>query len=119
MSVSASEVDETTLSEEDDMSAAGHGVSVDLGLNVGVLLGVSLEPSNVDFDIEVTDVADNGIVPHDVEVVTGDDVSAASGGDEDLALRSSLLHVGDLVSSHRSLEGVDGVNLGDNDTGTV
>jgi hypothetical protein len=46
------------------------------------------------------------------------DVTAASGGDEDLADGSSLLHGGDLVTSHGSLEGVDGVNLGDDDTGT-
>jgi hypothetical protein len=32
---------------------------------------------------------------------------------------SSILHGGDLVTSHGSLEGVDGVDLGDQDTGTV
>lgn len=101
------------------MSAGSHGVSVDLRLDVGDLLGVGLEPRDVDFDIEVTDVADDGILLHDAEVVTGDDVSAASGRDEDLALRSGLFHGSDLVTGHRSLEGVDGVNLGDDDSGTV
>lgn len=46
------------------------------------------------------------------------DVTAASGGDEDLALRGSLVHGGDLVALDGGLEGVDGINLGDEDAGT-
>src|SRR4051812_32801481 len=53
----ASQVDKTTLSKEDDMAAIGHQEAVDLGLDVGDRLGVLLEPRNVDFDVEVTDVA--------------------------------------------------------------
>lgn len=47
-----------------------------------------------------------------------EDVTATSGGDEDLTLGSSLLHGGDLVALDGSLEGVDGVDLGDQDAGT-
>lgn len=47
-----------------------------------------------------------------------EDVTATSGGDEDLTLGSSLLHGGDLVALDSSLEGVDGVDLGDQDAGT-
>jgi hypothetical protein len=53
---STAEVDKTTLSEEDDVAAVGHQVAVNLGLDVLDGLGVGLEPGNVDFDIEVTDV---------------------------------------------------------------
>lgn len=119
VTMGASEVDETSLSKEDDVSAAGHGVSVDLSLDVDDLFGGLLEPSDIDFDIEVTNVADNGILLHDAEVVTSDDVSAASGGNEDLSLRSCLVHSGDFVSGHSGLKSVDGVDLGDNDSGTV
>jgi hypothetical protein len=113
-----SQVNETALGEEDDVAAAGHEEAVDLGLDVGDGFGVLLEPRNVDFDIEVTDVADNGVVGHGREVLTGKDVTAASSGDKDLTLGSSLLHGGDLVARDGSLESVDGVNLGDNDTST-
>jgi hypothetical protein len=51
-----SEVDETTLSEEDDVVAIRHEEAVDLGLNVLDGLGVLLEPGNVDFNVEVTNV---------------------------------------------------------------
>jgi hypothetical protein len=114
----ASQVDETTLGKEDDVASVLHQVAVNLGLDAGDRLGVLLEPGNVDFDIEVTDVADNGVVGHDLEVSASQDVTAASGGDEDLTLRGSLLHGGDLEAGNGSLEGVDGVNLSDDDTGT-
>ena len=49
------QVHKTALGQEDDVTTASHSVSVDLGFNVDGLLGVSLEPCDVDFDIEVTD----------------------------------------------------------------
>jgi hypothetical protein len=114
----ASQVDETALSEEDDVTAALHQVAVDLGLDAGDRLSVLLEPSNVDFDIEVTDVADDGVVGHSLEVLASKDVTATSGGDEDLTLRSSLLHGGDLEAGDSSLESVDGVDLSNDNAGT-
>ena len=113
-----SEVNQTTLSQQDDVTAVGHQVTVNLGLDVLDGLGVGLKPGNVNLNVEVTNVADNGVVAHDIEVSTGQDVTATSGGDEDLTLRSSLLHGGDLVTLNSSLEGVDGVNLGDKDVST-
>lgn len=62
--------------------------------------------------------ANNGIVTHDLKVLADQDVTAASGGDEDLTKGSSLVHGGDLEALDGSLEGVDRVNLGDQDTGT-
>ena len=49
-------VDKTTLSKEDDVAAVGHQVTVNLGLDVLDGLGVSLEPGNVNLNVEVTDV---------------------------------------------------------------
>jgi hypothetical protein len=53
---SAAKVDQTTLGKEDDVAARGHQEAVHLGLDVLDGLGVGLEPSNVDLDIEVTNV---------------------------------------------------------------
>ncbi|KAH6604358.1 hypothetical protein Trco_007804 [Trichoderma cornu-damae] len=97
---SAAKVDQTTLSQEDDVAAVGHGEPVDLGLDVLDRLGVGLEPSNVDLNVKVAN-----------------NVTATGGGDEDLANGGGLLHGGDLVAGHGSLEGVDGVDLGDDDPG--
>lgn len=49
-------VDQTTLSQKDDVAAVGHQVTVNLGLDVLDALGVGLEPRNVDFNVKVTDV---------------------------------------------------------------
>jgi len=48
------EVDQSTLGEEDDVSAGLHLESVDLGLDLDVLGGVGLQPCDVNLDIEVT-----------------------------------------------------------------
>lgn len=47
----------------------------------------------------------------------GQDISASSGGDEDLTLRSSLGHGSDLKPRNGGLEGVDGVDLSNDNTG--
>lgn len=119
VTVSASQVDETTISKEDDVSSAGHGISVNLRLDVDVLLCVGLEPGDVDFDIEVSNVADNGVLLHLLKVLGSDNITAAGGRDKDLTLWSGLVHGCDLVSSHSSLQRIDRVNLSDDDTGTV
>ncbi len=64
-------------------------------------------------------LGDNGILGHNLEVLRRNDVAVTSGGDEDVGAGSSLLHGRDLITSHRGLESVDGVNLGDEDTSTV
>lgn len=64
-------------------------------------------------------LANNGIFGHDREVSTGDDVPVTSSGDEDVRAGSSILHGGDLVTGHGSLESVDGVDFGDEDAGTI
>ncbi|KUI61723.1 hypothetical protein VP1G_11265 [Cytospora mali] len=112
------QVDQTTLSEEDDVAAAVHEEAVDLGLDVLDALGVGLEPGNVDLNVKVANVADNGVVGHLLEVPANEDVTAAGGGDKDLAKAGSLVHGDDLVASHGGLEGVDGVDLSNEDTGT-
>ena len=53
---STSQVNETALSEEDDVTAVLHEETVNLGLDVLDRAGVGLEPSNVNLDIEVTNV---------------------------------------------------------------
>ena len=47
-------VDQASLGEEDDVTTVGHGEAVNLRLDFNSLLSVSLQPGDVDFDIEVT-----------------------------------------------------------------
>lgn len=50
------EIDQTAFGEKEDTRSAGHGVSVNLGLDVLDALGVLLEPGYIDFNIEMTNI---------------------------------------------------------------
>ena len=62
--------------------------------------------------------ANDGIVLHDLKVLSSQNICASSGGDKDLTLRGSLFHRNDLITRNSSLESVDGVDLSDDDTST-
>lgn len=93
-----------------------------LGLDVD-LLRVLVQPAHVDFTVKVSDVADDGVVLHALEVAAGrklrsappaggvrqtawsrvdvlghDDVLTAGGGNKDVSLLARLIHGGDLVT---------------------
>merc|ERR1712020_796689 len=109
----APEVDQATLCQEDDVLTVVEGEPVHLGLDVGLQLGVLLQPLDLDLAVEVTDVADDGVVLHLHEVLSGDDVLAPGGGHEDVAPGDGIVHGGHLESLAGGLESVDGVNLRD------
>ena len=52
-------------------------------------------------------------------MLAADDVAAAGGGDEDVALRGGFLHRRDFEAFHRGLQGVDGIDFGDDHAGAV
>ena len=51
-----SQVDKTTVSEQDNMTSALHQVAVNLGFDILHALGVLLQPGDVNFNIEVTNI---------------------------------------------------------------
>lgn len=69
VSSGTSQVDKSALSEQNDVVTIWHQESIDLRLNVGDRLCVGLKPRNVNFDVEVSDVADNGVILHDGELL--------------------------------------------------
>ena len=130
-------VDKAALSKEEDVAARCHGESVHLRLDVDDCLRVRFEPSYIHFNIEVADaktlmlpdcdddtitkisLGHNSILRHDLKVLALNDVPAPRGRDENVGPRGSLFHCRDLITSHRSLESIDGVNLGNENAGTV
>ena len=82
----------------------GEEVAIDQGLDVGfldVLAGV--EPGDVDLQVEVADVADDGVAGHPLHVLAADDVAAAGGSDEDVAPRRGVFHGGHFEAFHGGL----------------
>lgn len=112
------QVDQTPIGQQNNVAAIRHQVAIHLWLDVLDGLGIGLEPGNVNLDVEVADVANNGIVAHDLEMTANDNVTATSGGDKDLTQRSDLIHGVNLEARHGSLESIDGIDLGDDDTST-
>src|SRR4051812_37074162 len=82
-------------------------------------LDLRFQPGDVDLDIEVADVADDGVVLHLLNVLGTDDVAAAGGGDEEVALRGGFFHCRDFETLHRGLQRVDRIDLGDDHAGAV
>ena len=71
----------------------------------------------MDFVIEVADVADDGLILHVEHVFQGDDVFVAGGGDVDVGDAEGIFDGFDFEAFHGGLEGVDGVDFGDDDAG--
>jgi len=118
------------------MPATGHGVSVNLRLNIDDRFSVGLQPGNVNFNVEVTDalkysvngmlqnikdnlLANNGVLGHNLKVLASDNVPVAGGSDKNVGFRSSFLHGDNFITGHSSLQSIDGVNFSDQDTGAV
>ena len=78
--MSSPQIDQTTLSEQDNVAAVGHGKAINLRLDVDCLLRISLQPRDVDLDIEVTNaglMSENR--PSDIDVRTHFETIASSG----------------------------------------
>src|SRR5690606_21238321 len=72
---------------------------------------------DIDFGIEVADIADDALVLHLAHVLGGDDIDVAGGGHVDVSLRQRVFQGRDLVAFHRGLQGADGVDFGDDGAG--
>jgi hypothetical protein len=115
MAGATAEIHQTALGQQDDPLAVREDDVVDLRLDLFPL--VLLDRGDVDFVVEVADVADDGVVLHRRHVVMGDDVEVAGRRDEDVGLVGGVFHGDDAVAFHRGLQGADRVDFGDPDLG--
>src|SRR4051812_39739772 len=117
MAVGATEVDEAAFSQQEDAIAGFKGVFVDLRLDVESLDSrIFIEPIDLNFIIEMADVENNGLVFHASHMLDGDDVEVAGGGDVDVGSTKRLFEGGHFKTFHGCLQGVDGIDLGDDHT---
>ena len=72
-----------------------------------------LEGFDLNLVVEVTDVADDGLILHPAHVIQGDDVLVAGGGHEDVRGVKCVFHGGDRVAFHGRLKRTNGVDFGD------
>mmetsp|Transcript_14572 Transcript_14572/g.22473 ORF Transcript_14572/g.22473 Transcript_14572/m.22473 type:complete len:433 (+) Transcript_14572:230-1528(+) len=105
-----SQVEETTLSKDNNSLSVLEDETVHLGLDV--LAGSDGHKSiHINLVIEVTNVSNNGVVLHLLHALSHKDSLVTGGGDEDISKSNNLLEGGDGVTLHTGLKGTDGINL--------
>jgi len=119
MSSGASQIQQTTFSEDNDSVSLLELESVDLWLNLLSLdTWESHESSHIDLVIEVTNVSNNSIVLHLLHLGSHDNTLVTGGGNEDIYLSDDIIEADNLVTFHASLEGADRIDLRNKNTGT-
>ena len=113
MAGGTAEIHEAAFGQQDDALAIRENDVVDLRLDVLPL--VFLEVGDIDFVVEVTDVADDGLVSHAVHLRAGDNVVVARRRDDDVDLVTNVVEVDDAVAFHRRLQCADRIDLGNPD----
>lgn len=92
---STTQVHQPALCQQDDVVARLEEVAVHLRLDVHLLHTVLVQPLDVDLNVKMTDVADDGVITHGTEVFASNDITASSGGDKDGGtLLDGILHGG-------------------------
>ncbi len=117
MAGGAAQVDQAAFRQEDDALAVGEDDVVHLGLDV--VPGILAQRGDIDFIVEVADVADDGLALHLRHMFVIDDMVVAGGGDEDIPLVTGIVHGDYSVTFHGCLQGADGIDLGDPDRSTL
>src|SRR5690606_3579957 len=77
------------------------------------------QASHVNFVVEVTNVANDGLVLHTLEVLDADDVEVARGGDEDVGEINDRLQLLHFITVHRGLQRADRVDFCDDNASTL
>jgi hypothetical protein len=120
MAGSATQVEETTLSKDDDAVAIWEFVAINLFFNIFNLNAwVAFQTSHVNLVVEVTHVSNNSVVLHLCHVSSHNNFVVASGSDEDVCSLDNRLKFLNFKSFHACLQGTDWVALGDDNASSA
>merc|ERR1711972_253787 len=112
MTSSTSQVEKPARSEHNHAMAVWENEAIHLRLDVFNLDSrKSLQASHVNFVVKVPDVANNGIVLHELHVLNRDDIEIARGRHENIHLADNFLHGRNLKALHARLQCANRINL--------
>jgi hypothetical protein len=118
MALSRDQVHHPALGEQQHGPTVAEVVGVDVRPHVLVYgHGLHGQGPDVDLDVEVPRVGQDGAVPHHRNVLGADHVARSGHGDEHLAERRGLRHGQHAEAAQRRVQGPDRVDLGDDDLG--
>ena len=113
------QVDQPPLGQQVDAAPVGERELLDILAHGAPLDGQRRQRRDVDLDVEMARVADDGAVLHGLEVLLAQDVDVARGGDEQARHLGGLGHRHDAEAVHDRLEGAQRVDLEHDDVGAV
>src|SRR5258707_5652512 len=114
MSGRTTEVDQPAFRQQENLAPIRESIFVELRLDVSSLdTRKGVEVVHLNLVIEVTDIADGGLIFHFGQVLDSDDIAVTRGSDINIAAPKGIFNRGDLVSFHRSLQRVDRIDLRD------
>ena len=120
MAGGASQIDEATFGQEIELAPVGEDIFVELGLDVDPAnSGMGVQLVDLDFVVEVADVGHDGLVFHLGHVLQGDDILVSGRGDIDVSATEGIFQGGDFKAFHGGLEGIDGINLSDDNASAL
>ena len=118
MAGGAAQIHEASGGQEDDAVAIGEDVFVELRLDGEASdAGEGLQFGDLDFVVEVADVADDGGVAHPLHVLQGDDVAVAGGGHENVGHAHDFVEGLDFVAFHGGLQSANRIDFSDDHAG--
>src|SRR5690242_13722371 len=111
MSFGGSQVDEAAFTEHVEFAAVAERIFVDelTGLPAGG--GHTAQGFQVDFNVEMPRVAQDGAVLHALEMIARDYMLVAGDSDEDVADGGGVAHRHDAVAIHYGFQSFDGIDF--------
>ena len=109
MARAATQIDQAAFCQQNDAFSVREDDMIHLRLDFFPL--VFFNRRDFDFVVEMTDVANNGLVFHLHHMVMGDDMVVAGAGYEDVGLVGGIVHRHHAVAFHRRLQGANRVDF--------
>src|ERR1017187_5003180 len=115
MSFGRSEVDQTAFAQQVDLAAVLQRILLDEIARGALRRRHLLQRGNVDLDIEVAGIGNDGSVLHGVKVFLAQNALVAGDGAEDVADLGGFVHAHHAVTIHDGFDGLRGIDFGDDD----
>src|SRR5208283_1278943 len=119
MAFGSGQVDEAAFAEKVDLASVFERILVDEGTRGALRRRHLFQSGDVDFDVEVAGVGNDGAVLHQVEVFFGEHALVAGHGAEYVAEFGGFVHAHDTEAVHHGFEGFRGIDFGDDHLGAA
>src|SRR5437667_8875156 len=107
---------QTTFGQQEDLVAIREGVFIYLRFDVGALDSFGrVQLVDLNFIIKMSDVRHDSLIFHPLDMFEPDYIEIAGSGDVDVAATKRLFDGGHFVTFHRGLQGIDRIDLRDDD----